>query len=152
MRCPFCNHINSFVKDSRASDDHTHIKRRRQCMECGAKFSTVEHVQLLFLKIKKKNGTIESFRREKLMQSLKLALHKRGFDDEKLEKITNSIIRQIEVSGDAEVESTMLGAIVIKTLQELDTVAYIRFASVYRNFSEVKDFQKLLEDDSLVQN
>lgn len=122
------------------------VRRRRLCPDCGARFSTVEHVQLLPLRVQKKSGDIESFKREKLLTSLKIALHKRPVDDFKIEKITNSIMRQLESSGEMEIPTQRIGELVMETLQDLDRIAYVRFASVYRNFRAVDDFSQLINE------
>src|SRR5262249_50717862 len=143
---PFCGHSNTSVKDSRATDDNAMIRRRRHCPDCGARFTTVENVQLLSLRVKKKSGEVEPFKREKIFASLKLALQKRPIDDEKIEKITNSIIRRLESCGEIEISSHSIGEIVMETLQDLDSVAYVRFASVYKNFREVGDFASFIDE------
>jgi transcriptional repressor NrdR len=146
MRCPFCGHTNTSVKDSRATDDNAMIRRRRHCPDCGARFTTVENVQLLSLRVKKKSGEVEHFKREKIFASLKLALQKRPIDDEKIEKITNSIIRRLESCGEIEISSQSIGEIVMETLHDLDSVAYVRFASVYKDFREVGDFANFIDE------
>lgn len=145
MRCPFCGHLSTSVKDSRAADDNATIRRRRHCDECNGRFTTVEHVQLLNLRVLKKSGQVEPFKREKLLMSLTRALHRRPVDDEKIEKITNSIIRQLETRGEVDIPSPAIGEIVMDILQDLDGVAYIRYASIYRNFEEVGDFSKFIK-------
>ena len=146
MKCPFCANPTTSVKDSRSADDNATIRRRRVCTECQGRFSTVEHVQLLTLKVKKKSGVVEPFKREKLEGSLKTALHKRPLDDERVEKVINGIIRRLEVMGDVEIPTTTIGEIVMETLHDLDSVAYVRFASVYRDFHEAGDFKKFVKD------
>lgn len=146
MKCPFCANPNTSVKDSRAADENATIRRRRHCPECQGRFSTVEHVQLLNLKVKKKNGETEPFKREKLVESLKIALHKRPIESERIEKVINGIIRQLEVLGDVEIPTEAIGEMVMDTLKELDSVAYVRFASVYRNFHEASDFKSFVKD------
>lgn len=145
MRCPFCGHCDSAVKDSRIAEDCSMIRRRRHCSDCGGRFSTVEHVQLLALRVKKKSGEIEPFMREKLQASLKFALQKRPFDEAKIEKMANTIIRRLETLGEIEVTSQKIGEFVLETLQNIDLVAYVRFASVYKNFREVDDFAQFLD-------
>lgn len=144
MKCPFCANSTTSVKDSRSADDNTTIRRRRVCMECQGRFSTVEHVQLLTLRVQKKSGAIESFKREKLEESLRIALHKRPIDPQRIEKVINGIIRRLEVMGDVEIPTTTIGEIVMETLRDLDSVAYVRFASVYRDFHEANDFQEFI--------
>ena len=145
MRCPFCGHTNTSVKDSRSTDDDAVIRRRRSCPECQGRFSTIEHVQLLSLKVRKKQGVIEPFKREKLEVSLKVALHKRPIEPERFDKVINGIIRRLEVQGDPVIASTIIGEIVMEVLQDLDDVAYVRFASVYKNFHEAGDFNKFVK-------
>ena len=144
MKCPFCANTNTSVKDSRSIDGDSAIRRRRHCPECNARFTTVEHVQLLPLKVIKKSGVIEAFSREKLLKSLHLALHKRPIDQERTEKILNSLIRQLETLGDIEIPSNVIGELVMQTLIDLDPVAYIRFASIYQNFHQPEDFKEFV--------
>lgn len=144
MKCPFCANTNTSVKDSRSIDGDSAIRRRRHCLECNARFTTVEHVQLLPLKVIKKSGVIEAFSREKLLKSLHLALHKRPIDQERTEKILNSLIRQLETLGDIEIPSNVIGELVMQTLIDLDPVAYIRFASIYQNFHQPEDFKEFV--------
>ncbi|HBN21984.1 MAG TPA: transcriptional regulator NrdR [Holosporales bacterium] len=146
MKCPFCANPTTSVKDSRSADDNVTIRRRRVCAECQGRFSTVEHVQLLTLKVKKKSGVVESFRREKLENALQTSLHKRPIEEDRIEKVINGIIRRLEVMGDIEIPSTTIGEIVMETLHDLDTVAYVRFASVYRNFHEASDFKQFVRE------
>lgn len=144
MRCPFCGHDSTAVKDSRVSPDNTSIRRRRQCGECSGRFTTVEHVQLLALRVLKKDGTTEPFQREKLARAFARALHKRPHDEDRLDKIINSLVRQLESRGEIEISSTDIGERVMDTLKNLDAVAYIRFASVYRDFSKPLDFEDFI--------
>ena len=141
MRCPFCGHSDTQVKDSRPTEDNADIRRRRSCPECGARWTTFERVQLREMSILKKNGRKELFEREKLTRSLRVALQKRPVDDEQIERIVNSIQRRLESLGEAEIPSKVIGEIVMDVLSELDQVAYVRFASVYWNFREAKDFE-----------
>jgi transcriptional repressor NrdR len=141
MRCPFCGHPDTQVKDSRPTEDNAAIRRRRSCTECGARWTTFERVQLRELTISKKEGKKEPFEREKLTRSLKIALQKRPVDEEQIERICNSIQRRLESLGENEVPSKVIGEMVMDVLADLDTVAYVRFASVYRNFREAKDFE-----------
>lgn len=141
MRCPFCGHNDTQVKDSRPTEDNSAIRRRRSCPECGARWTTFERVQLRELTIVKKEGKKEPFEREKLTRSLKIALQKRPVEEEQIERICNSIQRRLESLGENEVPSKVIGEIVMDVLADLDTVAYVRFASVYRNFREAKDFE-----------
>lgn len=146
MRCPFCAHDNSQVKDSRPSEDNTSIRRRRQCEGCGARFTTFERVQLReVLVVKSGQGTEarrEAFDRSKIEQSVSLACRKRPVSQERLDQLVSGIQRQIETMGDAEVPSKVIGEMVMEGLRQLDSVAYIRFASVYRDFTEARDFEE----------
>lgn len=145
MRCPFCGAVDTSVKDSRATEDASTIRRRRHCSECEGRFTTVEHVQLLALKVIKKSRELEPLKREKILSSLKLALHKRPVDDEKLEKITNTILRRLETTGETEIESSMIGELVMEMLYDLDKVAFVRFASIYKDFDVVDDFKNFIK-------
>lgn len=144
MRCPFCGHSDTQVKDSRPTEDNAAIRRRRSCPECGARWTTFERVQLRELIIVKKDGKKEPFDRDKLTRSLKIALQKRQVEEEKIERIGNSIQRKLETLGETEVPSKVIGEIVMDQLADLDQVAYVRFASVYRNFREAKDFEAFI--------
>jgi transcriptional repressor NrdR len=144
MRCPFCGHDDSQVKDSRPTEDNASIRRRRSCPECGARWTTFERVQLRELIVTKKEGKKEPFDRDKLKRSLKLALQKRPVEDEQIERIVNSIQRRLESLGENELPSKVIGEIVMDVLHDLDQVAYVRFASVYRNFREAKDFEAFI--------
>ena len=141
MRCPFCGHNDTQVKDSRPTEDNAAIRRRRSCPECSARWTTFERVQLREMSIMKKNDRKEPFEREKLTRSLRVALQKRPVDDDQIERIVNSIQRRLESLGEVEIPSKVIGEIVMDVLSELDQVAYVRFASVYRNFREAKDFE-----------
>lgn len=141
MRCPFCGHNDTQVKDSRPTEDNSAIRRRRSCPECGARWTTFERVQLRELTILKKNEKKEPFDRDKLARSLRTSLQKRPVDPDQIERIVNSIQRRLESLGENEVPSKVIGEIVMDVLADLDKVAYVRFASVYRNFREAKDFE-----------
>lgn len=141
MRCPHCNHPDTQVKDSRPTDDNTAIRRRRQCVECGARFTTFERVYLRDITVVKSNGRRELFDRDKIERSMRIALRKRPVEERKVEAAVNSIVRRIEQSGEAEISAEQVGGLVMETLEALDSVAYVRFASVYRNFREAKDFE-----------
>lgn len=141
MRCPFCAHDNSQVKDSRPTEDNTSIRRRRQCEGCGARFTTFERVQLREITVVKSGEKREPFDRSKIEQSVSLACRKRGIAQERLDQLVSGIQRQVETLGDAEVSAKEIGEMVMDGLRQLDSVAYIRFASVYRDFSEAKDFE-----------
>ena len=142
MRCPFCAHDDSQVKDSRPTEDNTSIRRRRQCERCGARFTTFERVQLREVTVIKSDGKRETFDRGKLEQSVALACRKRGIEQERLDQLVSGIQRQAETAGDTEVSSSRIGELVMEGLRQLDSVAYIRFASVYRDFSEARDFEE----------
>ena len=140
MRCPFCAHDDSQVKDSRPTEDNTSIRRRRQCESCGARFTTFERVQLRDIIVLKSNEDREPFDRAKIEQSVSLACRKRGIAQERLDQLVSGIQRQIETLGESEVQAKVIGEMVMEGLHQLDSVAYIRFASVYRDFGEARDF------------
>lgn len=142
MRCPFCAHDDSQVKDSRPTEDNTAIRRRRQCEGCGARFTTFERVQLREITVVKSGDKREPFDRAKIEQSVALACRKRGISQERLDQLVSGIQRQVETLGDAEVSAKQIGEMVMEGLRQLDSVAYIRFASVYRDFSEARDFEE----------
>ena len=141
MRCPFCGHEDSQVKDSRPTEDGSAIRRRRQCEECGARFTTFERAQLRELTVVKSENRREPFDRSKLERSLAIALRKRPVPQERVDKLLSSIQRQLETSGDSEIASSTIGELVMEGLKALDSVAYIRFASVYKDFREARDFE-----------
>ena len=143
MRCPFCAHDDSQVKDSRPTEDNTSIRRRRQCESCGARFTTFERVQLREITVVKAGGKREAFDRGKIEQSVALACRKRGVEQERIDQLVSGIQRQVETMGDGEITSTRIGEMVMDGLRQIDSVAYIRFASVYRDFSEARDFEKI---------
>jgi transcriptional repressor NrdR len=145
MRCPFCGHEDTQVKDSRPTDDNAAIRRRRFCGNCGARFTTFERVQLRELVVVKSNGEKESFERDKLVRSLKIALRKRPVDDERIEQVVNSLVRQLEALGEPEVTTAKIGELVMETLRTLDHVAYVRYASVYRDFRSPGDFEDFVD-------
>jgi transcriptional repressor NrdR len=142
MRCPFCAHDDTQVKDSRPTEDNASIRRRRQCSSCGARFTTFERVQLREVVVVKSGDRREPFERSKLEQSVALACRKRAIDQERLDQLISGIQRQVETSGEAEVPSAHIGELVMEGLRQIDSVAYIRFASVYRDFSEARDFEE----------
>jgi transcriptional repressor NrdR len=144
MRCPFCANEDTQVKDSRPTDDSSAIRRRRQCPNCGARFTTFERVQLRELTVVKTGGQREPFDRDKLMRSMQIALRKRPVDPERVERVVNGIVRRLESSGESEIPSTVVGQMVMEALRSLDQVAFVRFASVYRNFREAKDFEEFV--------
>jgi transcriptional repressor NrdR len=141
MRCPFCGHDDTQVKDSRPTEDNSAIRRRRFCPNCGARFTTFERIQLRELTVVKKNGQREPFDREKLARSMFTALKKRPVDNERTERVINGIVRRLESSGESEIPATAIGEAVMEALKTLDPVAYVRFASVYRNFRDAADFE-----------
>lgn len=142
MRCPYCGHEDSQVKDSRPTEDGAAIRRRRQCEDCGARFTTFERIQLREVGVSKADGRREPFDREKLMRSVKIACRKRPIDSIRIERLVSGIQRQLETSGEGEVKAQQIGAMVMEALKGFDSVAYIRFASVYREFTEAKDFEE----------
>ena len=146
MRCPFCGADDTQVKDSRPTEDRGAIRRRRFCVSCGARFTTFERVQLRELTVIKKNAQREPFDRDKLARSIYVALRKRPVEPDRVERIINSLVRQLESAGETEIPSDMIGELVMEALSALDQVAYIRFASVYRNFREAKDFEEFISD------
>jgi len=146
MRCPFCTNEDSQVKDSRSADDGSAIRRRRECPSCGARFTTFERVQLRDLNVLKNDGSKEPFDREKLIRSLRTPLRKRPVGAEAVERAVNGIVRQLETSADGEVTSSQIGELVMQALANLDQVAYVRYASVYRDFREASDFKDFLGD------
>ena len=144
MRCPYCGSLDTQVKDSRPTDDHASIRRRRVCPDCGGRFTTFERVQLRELTVIKRSGRRVPFDRDKLETSIAHALRKRPVAPERIERMVNGIVRQLESSGEAEIQSSAIGELVMEGLKALDDVAYVRFASVYKNFREAKDFEELL--------
>ncbi|ATC32049.1 transcriptional repressor NrdR [Caulobacter vibrioides] len=149
MRCPFCGHAESQVKDSRPSEDGAAIRRRRMCPECGGRFTTFERVQLRELIIVKRSGRRSPFDRDKLVRSVGLATQKRPVEPERVERMINGIVRQLESMGETELPSSTVGEMVMKALKSLDDVAYVRYASVYRDFKETSDFAKFLTEEGL---
>ncbi|MDF3033576.1 MAG: NrdR family transcriptional regulator [Alphaproteobacteria bacterium] len=149
MRCPFCNHPDTGVKDSRTTEDNATIRRRRFCIECGSRFTTFERVQLRDLMVLKKSGVRVPFDRDKLARSIESALHKRTIDPERTERVISSIVRQLETSGETEIPTTHIGEMAMEALHNLDAVAYVRFASIYKEFSDVKDFVAFIKNNSL---
>lgn len=146
MRCPYCGSLETQVKDSRPSEDSSAIRRRRACPDCGGRFTTFERVQLRELMVVKKSGRRVPFDREKLMRSVQIALRKRSVDPERVERMVNGIVRQLESQGETEIPSERIGELVMEGLRALDSVAYVRFASVYRNFREARDFNTLINE------
>ena len=145
MKCPFCSSDETQVKDSRPTEDNTAIRRRRACVSCGMRFTTFERIQLREIMVIKSNRRREPLDRDKLTRSMNIALRKRPVDPERIERAISSIIRRIETEGGAEINSNQVGELVMEALSQLDQVAYIRFASVYRNFREARDFEDFVE-------
>jgi transcriptional repressor NrdR len=146
MRCPYCGSLETQVKDSRPTDDSAAIRRRRVCPDCGGRFTTFERVQLRELTIIKKSGRRVAFDREKLSRSIEIALRKRPIEVDRVERMVNGIVRQLESQGDGDIPSERIGELVMEGLRGLDSVAYVRFASVYRNFREARDFNALIDE------
>jgi transcriptional repressor NrdR len=149
MRCPFCGHLERLVKDSRPSEDGAAIRRRRLCPQCGGRFTTFERVQLRELTIVKRSGRRSPFDRDKLARSIAIATRKRPVDADRVERMVSGITRQLESMGETELPSHVVGEMVMKALRSLDEVAYVRYASVYRDFRETEDFAKFLSDEGL---
>jgi transcriptional repressor NrdR len=144
MRCPYCGSADTQVKDSRPSEDGAAIRRRRFCPDCGGRFTTFERVQLRELQVLKRSGRRMPFDRDKLMRSVQIALRKRPVDPERVERMVSGLVRRLEGLGENEIKSETIGKLVMEALRALDDVAYVRFASVYKNFREAKDFEELL--------
>lgn len=161
MRCPFCSNNETQVKDSRSAEDHATIRRRRVCTSCQGRFTTFERVQLRDLVVIKSNNQREEFDRDKLERSIKIAMRKRMIENDRLEKIISGIVRRLESLGDSDISSKKIGEIVMQALARIDTVAYVRFASVYKNFQAADDFETfvaelrpntLVDEDENIQN
>jgi len=148
MRCPYCMNADTQVKDSRPTEDNTVIRRRRVCADCGGRFTTFERIQLRELTIVKNTGRKVPFERDKLMRSVQVALRKRPVEAERIERMVSGIVRRLENLGESEIPAKMVGELVMEGLYALDQVAYVRFASVYRNFREAKDFEEFLGEMS----
>ncbi len=146
MRCPFCGNQDTQVKDSRPTEDSAAIRRRRYCPECASRFTTFERVQLRELMVVKRDGSKTPFDRDKLLSSIRISLRKRPVEEDQIERIVSSIQRQLETSGETEIQSNAIGEKVMDVLLELDKVAYVRFASVYKDFREAKDFEDFVEN------
>jgi transcriptional repressor NrdR len=144
MRCPYCGSLDTQVKDSRPTEDSAVIRRRRVCPNCNGRFTTFERVQLRELTVLKRSGRRVAFDRDKLMRSVEISLRKRPVDPERIERLISGIVRKLESMGESEIASSVIGELVMEELKQLDDVAYVRFASVYRNFREPKDFEKVL--------
>jgi transcriptional repressor NrdR len=146
MRCPFCGNIDTQVKDSRPAEDHVSIRRRRFCPACGGRFTTYERVQLRDLVVIKTNGKREDFDRSKLERSMRMAMQKRPIEPERIDQMISGIVRRLESLGDTDINSKVIGEIVMESLARIDTVAYVRFASVYKNFQAADDFDKFVSE------
>ncbi len=144
MRCPFCGNADTQVKDSRATEDNSAIRRRRVCADCGGRFTTFERIQLRELMVVKRSGRRIPFDRDKIARSVQVAIRKRPVDAERVERMVSGIVRQLESLGESEIKSEQIGELVMEGLRNLDDVAYVRFASVYRNFREAKDFGEII--------
>ena len=144
MRCPNCSNEDTQVKDSRPTEDNSAIRRRRVCEKCLSRFTTFERIQLRDMIVIKKNSQKEMFDRDKIFRSISLALRKRNVDQEKIERIVSGIVRRLENSGETEIKTNLIGELIMDTLSKLDQVAYVRFASVYKNFREARDFEDFL--------
>ncbi|MCP1169698.1 transcriptional regulator NrdR [Limimaricola litoreus] len=144
MRCPFCGNLDTQVKDSRPAEDHAAIRRRRFCPSCSGRFTTYERVQLRDLVVIKTNGRREEFDRDKLERSIRIALQKRPVEPERMDQMISGIVRRLESMGDTDIPSSKIGEIVMESLARIDTVAYVRFASVYMNFQAVGDFDRFM--------
>lgn len=151
MRCPFCGIEDTQVKDSRQAEDGSAIRRRRNCAQCGGRFTTFERIQLRELIVIKNDGSKEMFEREKLFQSMKTPLRKRPIDSTQLDQMVSGIVRQLEAIGDSEIPTKMIGELVMQAFAETDQVAYIRYASVYKDFREVEDFNEFVGDLQKIQ-
>ncbi|MHA3914226.1 transcriptional regulator NrdR [Halovulum sp. GXIMD14793] len=146
MRCPFCGNVDTQVKDSRPAEDHVAIRRRRFCPACAGRFTTYERVQLRDLVVIKTNGKREDFDRDKLERSIRIALQKRPIEPDRIDQMISGIVRRLESMGDTDINSKAIGEIVMETLARIDTVAYVRFASVYKNFQAVEDFEEFVAE------
>ncbi|MEZ5932274.1 MAG: transcriptional regulator NrdR [Alphaproteobacteria bacterium] len=144
MQCPFCGSDDNQVKDSRPVEDGGAVRRRRHCNACGARFTTFERIQLRELTVVKRDGDKTAFDRDKLKRSIAIACRKRGVEEEKIERIVNGIVRELEISGETEIETKRLGRLAMERLAELDEVAYVRFASVYEDFADARDFERFI--------
>ena len=149
MRCPFCSSEDTQVKDSRQAEDGNAVRRRRMCNNCGGRFTTFERVQLRDLQVLKNSGKRAPFDRDKLMRSVRIALQKRPIDEDRVEQMVSGIVRQLESSGHADVTSNQIGELVMQGLSELDKIAYVRYASVYRDFRATEDFGQFIESEKL---
>jgi transcriptional repressor NrdR len=152
MRCPFCGHHDTSVKDSRTTDDQAAIRRRRNCEACGSRFTTFERIQLRDFWVVKKNGDRVPFDREKLTHSIVTSMNKHALDPDRVERVVSSIVRQLETSGEQEITTKLIGEMVMQALFNLDPVAYVRFASIYKEFNNVQDFVRFVQSMDAAQN
>ncbi len=146
MRCPYCGNVDTQVKDSRPAEDNAAIRRRRLCTSCGGRFTTYERVQLRDLVVRKSNGRSESFDRDKLARSIRIAMRKRPVEPDRIEQMISGIVRRLESIGKTDIKSNVIGEIVMESLARIDTVAYVRFASVYKNFQAADDFEEFVSE------
>lgn len=149
MRCPYCGHLDTQVKDSRPAEDGSSIRRRRQCPACGGRFTTFERVQLREMMVVKKSGEREPFERDKLLRSLRIALRKRPVTEDQIDQFVSGLVRQLETMGEGDIPSDKIGELVTDALAHLDKVAFVRYASVYYDFTNPSDFQRFLSDTRL---
>ena len=141
MQCPFCNNQETQVRDSRPTEENSAIRRRRQCLACGGRFTTFERIQMRDLTVVKRSGKRAPFDRDKLMRSVEISVRKRSIDPDVIERMVTGIVRQLESTGETDIPSNLIGSLIMAALREVDMVSYVRFASVYKNFREVKDFE-----------
>ncbi|MDA8892275.1 transcriptional regulator NrdR [Hyphomicrobiales bacterium] len=141
MQCPFCNNQETQVRDSRPTEENSAIRRRRQCLACGGRFTTFERIQMRDLTVVKRSGKRAPFDRDKLMRSVEISVRKRSIDPDIIERMVSGIVRQLESTGETDIPSNLIGSLIMAALREVDMVSYVRFASVYKNFREVKDFE-----------
>jgi transcriptional repressor NrdR len=141
MQCPFCNNQETQVRDSRPTEENSAIRRRRQCLACGGRFTTFERIQMRDLTVVKRSGKRAPFDRDKLMRSVEISVRKRSIDPDVIERMVTGIVRQLESTGETDIPSNLIGSLIMAALREVDMVSYVRFASVYNNFREVKDFE-----------
>ena len=141
MQCPFCNNQETQVRDSRPTEENSEIRRRRQCLACGGRFTTFERIQMRDLTVVKRSGKRAPFDRDKLMRSVEISVRKRSIDPDVIERMVTGIVRQLESTGETDIQSNLIGSLIMAALREVDMVSYVRFASVYKNFREVKDFE-----------
>ena len=146
MRCPFCGNVDTQVKDSRPAEDNVAIRRRRFCPACGGRFTTYERVQLRDLVVIKSSGRREDFDRDKLARSIRIAMQKRPIESERIDQLISGIVRRLESMGETDISSKIIGEIVMETLARIDTVGYVRFASVYKNFQAADDFDRFVSE------